>query len=128
MTNASEENSAFESTIDAFHMNWNIHPFPVLLIKKDRTILGVNTAGQKLGIPAGMKCFRLAKNEKICPFCQGNTALKENRGIQVGGYNPATKKFTETFWVPLDGIEDVYLHYGNDITQWVRENLLEKPA
>ena len=108
-------------------MNWNIHPFPVLLIQKDRTILAVNKAGQDLGVPTGMKCFQLAKNDTICPNCQANTALKEKKGIQVGSYTEARKQFTETFWVPLDGVDGIYLHYGNDITRWVKEELLKEP-
>ena len=127
MTQIQEKNTDIEAIIKAFHLNWNLHPYPVLLIKADRTILAVNESAQKLGVPAGMKCFQLAKNEKICPYCQGNLAMKENRGIQVGSYQAARKQFTETFWVPLDGVKGIFLHYGNDITQWVKEELLVEP-
>lgn len=127
MAPSTENNCEKDNIIQAFHQNWNLHPFPVLLIQADRTILAVNEPGKKLGIPVGSKCFQLAGKDKVCPFCQANMAMKEKKGIQVGSYQEARKQFVETFWVPLEGNESIYLHYGNNITQWVREDLLVSP-
>ncbi|MBU4318747.1 MAG: hypothetical protein KKF30_15930 [Proteobacteria bacterium] len=127
MATSIDKNSDKESIIQAFHQNWNLHPFPVLLLQADRTILAVNEPGRKLGVPVGKKCFQLTGKDKVCPYCQANTAMKEKRGIQVGSYQEARKQFVETFWVPLEGEEKIFLHYGNDITQWVKEELLVSP-
>ena len=123
MQTGNENVKEMEGIIKAFHTNWDIHPYPTMLIRKDRTILAVNKAGGSLGIPVGVRCFQLAKNDKICPGCQADRALKENKGIQVASYQAPMKQFIETFWVPLDGVEGVYLHYGNDISQWVKDEL-----
>ncbi len=127
MTTPAEIDCEIESIINAFHQNWNLHPYPVMLIKADRTILAVNVPGRKLGILVGIKCFQLTGKDKVCPYCQANTAMKEKKGIQVASYQAALKQFVETFWVPLDGEETIYLHYGNDITKWVKEDLLVSP-
>ena len=57
--------------------------------------------------------------------CLLNFVLMGISGIQVGSYTEAQKQFTEFFWVPLDGVDGIYLHYGNNITQWVKEDLLK---
>lgn len=124
---ASKENNNMETIISAFHMNWKLHPYPAMLIKADRTILAVNEVGEQLGIPTGMKCFQLTQKDKVCSNCQANLALKEKRGIQAGSYQAIFKKFMQTFWVPLDGVDGVFLHYNNDISQWVKDELLVEP-
>lgn len=123
MQEIQENGKEMEDIIKGFHTNWDLHPYLTMLIRKDRTIMAVNRVGESLGIPVGVKCFQLTKKERICPGCQADKALKENRGIQVGSYQAHLKQFIETFWVPLDGVEDVYLHYGNDISQWVKDEL-----
>ena len=128
MSSLSEKNSTKEDLMSAFNQNWNHHPFPVLLIRADRTILAVNEPGRKLGVPTGKRCFELTGKDKVCEYCQANKALREKMGIQVGSYQEARKKFVETFWVPLEGEEEVYLHYSNDITKWVKEELLSVPS
>lgn len=128
MTTALEKNTDKNEIIKAFFQNWNLHPFPVLLIKADREILAVNEPGRKLGIPVGKRCFELTGKDKICSVCQANKAMREKKGIQVGSYQAALKQFVETYWVPLEGEEEIYLHYGNDITKWVKEDLLHNPV
>lgn len=70
---AVEENGkVMEGITNAFHSNWNLHPYPDMLIRKDRTILAVNRAGESLDIPADVKSFKLANNDRICPGCQAD--------------------------------------------------------
>ena len=127
MTTSVDKDLGKKEVIGAFFQNWNLHPFPVLLIRADRVILAVNEPGRRLGIPAGKKCFELAGKDKICSFCQANKAMHEKKGIQVGSYQEVRKQFVETYWVPLDGEDEIYLHYGNDITKWVKEDILCSP-
>ncbi len=127
MTTSAEKNSEKKEIFNAFSQNWNLHPFPVLLIRADRVILAVNEPGRKLGVPIGKKCFELSGKDKICSDCQANKALSEKKGIQVGSYQETRKKFVETFWVPLEDEKEIYLHYSNDITKWVKEDLLCSP-
>lgn len=120
------ENSATQVSNDilsAFNSMWGLHPSPVMLIKANREIVAVNAAGQELGIPAGIKCFQLADRNKICEGCQGNDALKEQVGKRVASWQAKLNMFADTYWVPVQGEPGLFIHFGNNITPYVKEEL-----
>ena len=103
-----------------FHINWDNFPFPVMLIQKDRMILAINKTAQEMGIPEGTQCFNLADGA-VCKGCQAGQALKEQSTKRNVSYNAAFEKVLDSYWVPLAGEEDLYLHLNVDITEHASE-------
>lgn len=113
--------------ISAFNMMWGLHPGPVMLVHVSRKIMAVNEAANKLGIAAGIFCYSLSGNSKVCPVCFANKALKQGQGIRNSAYVPAKKAFMDAFWIPIAGEQDLYIHFGNNISEYVRPELFPSP-
>jgi hypothetical protein len=105
-----------------FHKQWDNFPSPVMLLRKDRTILAINKTGLDLRITAGMHCTELS-TKKACQRCQANQALAEKSGKRAVGYNGQYKVFFDTYWIPLAGEEDLYLHFSINISEYAKESL-----
>lgn len=121
------ENTAIkEESIDAFNAMWGLHPSPVMLIKANRDIVAVNESGKQLGIPLGIKCFQLTQKNGICEGCKGNLSLKENTAKRTTAWQAKMDMFVDTYWIPVQGETGLFIHFGNDITEYVREELIEK--
>ncbi len=102
------------NVLEAFHMMWDKHPSPVMLTRPNRTIVAANAAARAVGIEPGRKCFTLCGPDKPCAACRANQA----------SYTEAGNRFVDGYWTPLAGVPGLFLHYANDITQCVREELL----
>ncbi|MBU1194298.1 MAG: hypothetical protein KKE62_02440 [Proteobacteria bacterium] len=123
----SNENTVIkEETLNAFNAMWDLHPSPVLLIRTNRDIVAVNEAGRHLGIPAGIKCFQLAGNSSICDGCKGTAAVKENTGKQAAAWQAKRNMFVDTYWIPVQDETGLFVHFGNDITEYVKEEFIGK--
>ena len=109
--------------ISAFDAMWGLHPSPVMMLKSNREIVAVNAAAQKLGIPPGIKCFQLTGNEKICDGCLGNAALKAHDAKRTASWQDKLNMFADTYWIPVQGEEGLFIHFGNDITPYTKEEL-----
>lgn len=110
--------------LDAFHMMWDLHPAPVMLVRKDRTIVAVNAVAVELGIHPGIRCHTLAGNAKMCPQCKGNVALRMGQATRALAFSEGQGLFLDGYWTPVAGETDLFVHYGNDITECVRPELL----
>jgi hypothetical protein len=44
------------------------------------------------------------------------------------GYDETLKMVMDSYWVPLDGSHDFYIHFGNDITEYARYGLFPEKA
>lgn len=108
----------------AFELMWGLHPGPVMLIHKGREILAVNQAAAALGLPVGILCHSLYPSDKPCPHCLANKALKQAQAVRRTAYVPTQKRFVDGFWIPVVGEPELYVHFGNDITEYVRPDLL----
>jgi hypothetical protein len=108
-----------------FHLFWDRFPFPVMLVHKSRTILAINRTAAEVGYPTGMRCCDLGRKEDH-QVCQANAALQEQTGKRLVGYVEAAKAVLDSYWIPLAGVEDVYVHFGIDITEYAAERLLPK--
>jgi len=106
-----------------FHLFWDNFPFLVMLVYKDRTILEANQAGQAIGCPVGTKCSDIGE-KKFHAGCKANKALREQAGIREVGYVEFMGKVLDSYWVPLAGSEDIYLHFSVDITEYAADRLL----
>lgn len=110
--------------LKAFQMMWGLYPGPVMLIHASREILAVNAAAAELGLPVGITCHSLYPSDKPCPGCLADKALRQGQGIRRAAYAPRQKQFMDGFWIPVAGEKDVYVHFGNDISEYARPELL----
>jgi hypothetical protein len=112
--------------VEAFHKMWDHYPSVVMLIQADRSILAVNLEGERMNIQPGIRCFRLAGRDKVCDHCMANEALREGKAKRFTGFIERLKQFRDSYWVPVAGEINIYVHFGNDITLFVREELCGK--
>ncbi|WP_319582240.1 hypothetical protein [uncultured Pseudodesulfovibrio sp.] len=115
-----------QSVLDAFDTMWGLYPEPVMLIHACRDVLAVNRRAEELGIGSGIKCHSLYPREKTCPGCLANRMLKSGEAERKGALFPQTGRFLDSYWVPVKGVSDVYIHFGNDITEYVKPELMEE--
>ena len=112
-------------TITSFKAMWNLHPGIVLLLNKDRNILATNKAGEKMGISPEMKCYSLGGGSNICAGCKGNASLHKGVGMNKVAYSEVMKQCIDSYWIPVEGEEGVFVHFGNDISEYVRPEFME---
>ena len=106
-----------------FHLFWDNFPFPVMLVHKDRTIIDRNKAGEAVGYTVGGRCTDLGNMEDH-KGCLANHALREQTAKRVVGYVEPAGAVFDTYWIPLAGSEDIYLHFFTDITEYAAERLI----
>ncbi len=83
-----------------------------------------NAAARAVGIEPGRKCFTLCGPDKPCAACRANQAVRDDACVRSLSYTEAGNRFVDGYWTPLAGVPGLFLHYANDITQCVREELL----
>lgn len=105
-----------------FHLFWDNYPAVVMLVHKNRTIIATNKAGQDIGCPVGMRCIDLGE-KKHHAGCRANKALQAGAGVREVCYVEHMGQVVDGYWIPLAGGEDLYVHFGNDITEWAAEHL-----
>lgn len=108
-----------------FHLFYDNFPFPVILAHKDRTILAINRTAETVGYQTGIRCIDMGKKEHH-KGCLANKALSEQTATRVVAYFDFTGSVLDSYWVPLAGSQDLFVHYGADITEWAAESLLPK--
>ena len=116
-------NEISEELLRNFHLFWDNFPFPVMLVHKDRTIIDRNKAGEAAGYTAGSRCTDLGNMEDH-KGCLANFALREQSAKRVVGYVKPAGAVFDTYWIPLAGSEDLYLHFFTDITEYAAERLI----
>lgn len=105
-----------------FHFFWDNFPFPVLLVRKDRTILDRNRAAETTGCVPGKRCIDRGPKEAH-KGCLANYALHEQISKRKVAYSEFSGAVIDTYWIPLPQYEDVYVHFGIDITEYAAERL-----
>ena len=124
------ENSSQKSSVTAsFHLMWGNYPFPAMLINSDHEIQAVNRLARELGITPGIRCHALTGKTATCPGCKAHGALKKGEGRRHVGYSEVLGQVLDSYWVPLEGSQTLYVHFGNNITEYAKAGLLpEKTA
>ncbi len=110
-------------------------PSPAWLVSRERRILAQNKAAASLfGTKVGDYCWEGIRGGEYLPdkyreafekngsplpgtkcyFCRGDEALDMNEPVNSEVKLAGT--IWDTWWIPLG--EDVYLHYGNDVTRY----------
>jgi hypothetical protein len=110
-------------TLKAFHAMWDTFPFPVLLLRKDRTILDCNKTAKDKGVRRGGKCFRLTGADGIHTHCLGNAALEEETAKRAVGYSAVRKQVLDSYWLPLPDEKDLFIHFAIDISDYAKPEL-----
>jgi len=105
-----------------FHLFWDNFPSAVTLVYKDRTIIEANTVALQQGYPVGTKCVDLGE-KKHHAGCRANVALRDKKGVREVAYYDFLDKVIDGYWVPLAGTEDLYVHFGIDITDYAADRL-----
>lgn len=114
-----------EEILRNFHLLCDNFPFPVMLTHKDRTIIAVNKTGETEGYPTNIRCIDLGEKEHH-RGCQANQALGEQTAKRVVGYFDFRGAVLDSYWIPLAGSDELYLHFAADITPWAKESLIPK--
>lgn len=105
-----------------FHLFWDNFPFPVMLTHKDRTILDRNKAAETVGYGINIKCSSLGPKEAH-KGCKANKALSEQTAERVVGYVDMANAVLDSYWIPLAGQDDIFLHFSIDITPYAAASL-----
>jgi hypothetical protein len=118
-----EKTEVSPEILKAFHMMWDMFPTPVFLLRKDRTILDFNQTANDRGVPLGGKCYQLSGDDCIHKQCLGNSALEEGVGKRSVGYYAPSKRFVDSYWLPIRGEKDLFVHFAIDITKYANTEL-----
>ena len=105
-----------------FHLFWDNYPAPVMLVHKDRTILGVNKAGETAGYPVGVRCIDLGE-KKQHEGCAADKALQEGAAVRAVIYLEHAGIVGDVNWIPLAGSKDLFLHFIDDITEFAADRM-----
>lgn len=108
-----------------FHLFWDNYPFPVMLIRKDRTILDRNRAAQAMGCEPGTRCSDRGE-QAMHKGCLADQALREGVCKRAVNYIPQVDKVMDSYWIPLADASGLYLHFGIDITAYAAEGFGRK--
>jgi hypothetical protein len=103
---------------------WDAFPSSALLVTRNRTIQACNQAAIDNGLAVGMKCFQLS-SDGVHNFCRANAALDNGVAEQSVGYRPASKKVNNSYWLPIAGEKDLFVHVTIDISQYAKPELFE---
>jgi len=109
--------------VAAFRKMWDPFPHIVLLLTKDRTIQAANAKVLEMGVRVGSKCFQLTGSKEVHEVCLANAALQENQAKRNVG--PYAERFLDTYWLPIAGEKDLYIHFSIDITKWADPALMK---
>ncbi len=112
-----------KTAIEAFDTMWENYPSPVMLITKKQVIVALNKVARELGLTPGITCYSLLGRDRTCADCKAALALKEKAGKRNVAYNKITDSIRDTYWIPVNGDSDLYIHFANDITAYARAEL-----
>ena len=110
--------------VTAFHWMWDAFPTHAMLVTRDRTIQACNHAAAARGLRPGMKCFQLSA-DRIHKHCKANAALEEGAGQQTVVYSQVTKRVNNSFWLPIEGEKDLFVHVVIDISSYAKPELFQ---
>ena len=110
--------------LKAFHLMWDDFPSSALLLTRNRTIQACNQAAIEKGLQVGMKCFQLT-SDGVHKHCKANVTLDEGVAQRTVAYSPLTNKVNNSFWIPIAGEKDLFVHVVIDISQYAKAELFQ---
>ena len=96
-----------EELIRAFHLMWDNYPEQVRLIRRDHQVLAGNALYLEMGGQVGVKCN--VGPAEYHRGCRAMEALGEGKAKSMK-HEPGE---FESFWVPVAGETEYYIHYTN---------------
>jgi len=109
-----DKNQAF---IQAFKQMWGNYPDFVLLLDKNHVIVALNKFAEDLGIEPGINCFSLNQTDRMCRHCKAPLMRKEGKAQRVVNFYDG-KGIIDGYWIPVEESDGLYVHFGNNITEW----------
>ncbi|BDV42740.1 hypothetical protein [Geotalea uraniireducens] len=106
----------------SFHLFWDNFPAAVILAYKDRTIIEVNKVAQDRGYPVGVRCMSMGET-KHHAGCKLHIALSEKTAVRDVAYYEFLGQVADSYWIPLAGAEDFFVHFATDITEYAADRL-----
>ena len=98
-----------EELIQAFHVMWNDFPEAVMIIKKDREIIAVNSKAADFGLKPGMKCSSVGSQEQH-KGCLCNRAADSKQTVAITYQGPFGKAYG--YWIPISERPEWIIHFG----------------
>lgn len=111
-----------EAIIKSFEQMWGNYPELVLLLNKKHVVVAVNKIGKEFGVEAGVNCFSLYKSDKVCKGCKSAMMRREGKAQRDVSYNDKIG-VVDGYWVPIEESDGLYVHFGNNITEWASSDL-----
>nr|WP_319494580.1 hypothetical protein [uncultured Desulfobacter sp.] len=103
--------------IHTFRQMWGNYPEAALLLNQKHEIVAVNKVAQDLGIEPGINCFSLNGTGRMCKGCKAPVMRKQGKAQRDVVHND-TLGIVDSYWIPVDDSDGLYVHFGNNITQW----------
>lgn len=116
--NFENEEIHLDEVIKAFHMMWDEYPSSVYLLRKNRDVVAINKAATRVGRNTGEKCYK--KNGSLCSWCKAHKMIETNESLRE--VVKAHGLIFDSYWIPVPNT-DLFVHFGNDITQWAKQEL-----
>ena len=116
----------YAELVKAFHLMWDSFPSPSTLLKKDRTVLACNPAAVKRGFEVGSKCYQMSGDSSVHKHCKANAALREQTSQRALVYAPARNTVSDSYWLPVPGEKDIYVHTVINISEFAKPELFKE--
>ena len=112
-----------QKLIEAFQLMWGKYPEQVRLIRKDHTIVAGNESYMRFGGPVGTKCN--VGDPSMHAGCRAIESLKAGETKTVA-HEIEGEKY-ESFWVPVAGTADYYVHFTNGMNALLAKMAAQQP-
>lgn len=110
-----------------FNLFYDNFPAPVILVHRDRTILAMNRTAAAAGYRTGIRCSDMGKKEHH-RACLANKALSEQTATRLVAYFDFAGAVLDSYWIPLAGSDELFVHFAADITPWAAASLMPQQA
>lgn len=110
-----EKDQQLEDYTRHFLLQWEYFPYPALMIRGDRTVLAANPAAQRAGVNMSIRCCEVGGKESHSE-CLTSCGLTGNAAKRLVGYSKDFGAFLDSYWMPVVGLSDVYVHFNIDIS------------
>jgi len=111
-----------EAIIKSFEQMWGNYPELVVLLSKKHVIVAVNKAGREYGVVPGINCFTLNNTDRMCKGCKAPMMRKEGKAQRHVTYDSKIG-VVNGYWIPVEGSDGLYVHFGNNISEWANPDL-----
>ena len=110
-----------EELVRAFHMMWDNYPEMVRLIDRRFNVIAGNPAYLRMGGQEGVKCN--TGDPALHRGCQAMNALKTQETKTLSSEVEGMP--WNTFWIPVAGADDYYVHFTNGLSDYVTRKMAE---